>query len=101
MEDSSTITQPQKCAAFVLRSARTLRLSNMTTTSELSMNPHDTLNPIEIDWFAKGDTVRVTPRNAQRFEIQKDKVIQILQREKESERFRKQFSHLLTRSENG
>jgi hypothetical protein len=61
--------------------------------------PHSSsdINPVELDWFAEDEVVRVTPRNQQRFDIQKDRAIEILQRAKESGRFQQQFSLLLNR----
>ena len=34
---------------------------------------------VEIDWYAEEDRVEVTPRDQQRFELQKDRVIDLLQ----------------------
>lgn len=36
-------------------------------------------NAVELDWYDEGETVRVFPRDQQRFEIQKDKAIGALQ----------------------
>ncbi len=41
--------------------------------------PSEQIQGVEIDWFAEGDTVTVTPRDKMRFDIQKDRAIQILQ----------------------
>ena len=41
--------------------------------------------------------MRVTPRNQQRFDIQKNRAIEILQRAKEPDRFQQQFNLLLNR----
>jgi hypothetical protein len=42
-------------------------------------NVPEPIQGVEIDWFAEGDVVTVTPRDQKRFEIQKDRAIQILQ----------------------
>ena len=34
---------------------------------------------VELDWFSEGEVVRVCPRDQRRFEIHKDRAIQILQ----------------------
>ena len=55
------------------------------------------LQAVELDWYASDEKVRVTPRNQQRFDISKDRAIEILQvAEERRERFEKQFSLLLT-----
>jgi hypothetical protein len=58
---------------------------------------HEEISQVELDWYADKEVVHVTPRNPKRFEIQKDRAIQILQQERESERFGKQFGLLLDR----
>jgi len=50
---------------------------------------------LELDWYAEQDVVSVNPRDQRRFEIQKDRAIEILQKERERETFQKQFSLLL------
>lgn len=55
----------------------------------------DSIKTIELDWFEDNDVVRVTPRNQQRFEIQKDRAIEILQLASQAESFGRQFSLLL------
>ncbi len=57
----------------------------------------EAIKSVELDWYAEGDTVHVTPRNQKRFEIQKDRAIEILQREKDAELFQQQFALLLER----
>jgi hypothetical protein len=55
------------------------------------------IKSVELDWYAEDDVVHVTPRNQKRFEIQKDRAIEILQRAKDGERFQQQFGLLLDR----
>lgn len=57
----------------------------------------ETIKAVELDWFADDDVVHVTPRDQQRFEIQKDRAIEILQRAREADQFQQQFSLLLNR----
>lgn len=57
----------------------------------------ETIKPVELDWHAENDVIHVIPRNQKRFEIQKDRAIEILQRAKDAERFHQQFSLLLDR----
>ena len=57
----------------------------------------DAIRPVELDWYAEDDVVHVTPRNQKRFEIQKDRAIEILQRAKDGENFQRQFALLLDR----
>ena len=54
-------------------------------------------NAVELDWYCpKVETIRVTARNQQRFEIQKDKAIDVLRVAVDREQmFRKQFELLL------
>lgn len=63
------------------------------TTSTLPEAVHQ----VELDWFAEGDVVRVVPRNQKRFEIQKDRAIEILHRGRDVDRFNSQFALLLDR----
>lgn len=49
---------------------------------------------VELDWFADGDVVTVTPRNQKRFDIQKDRAIAILQI---ADKRGKQFEFLVER----
>jgi hypothetical protein len=62
-----------------------------------TLEAQDEIKVVELDWFADNDSVRVTPRNQQRFDIQKDKAIEILQRDKERDLFVQQFQLLLHR----
>ena len=56
------------------------------------------LQAIEIDWFGETEIVAITPRDQQRFEIQKDKVIDILRVATQQEGlFRKQINLLFSR----
>lgn len=55
------------------------------------------VNEVELDWYADGDVVRVIPRNQRRFEVQKDRAIEVLQRAGEADRFNQQFALLLDR----
>lgn len=55
------------------------------------------IKTVELDWFADNDVVSVTPRSQIRFNIQKDRAIEILQREKDAAQFGQQFSLLLER----
>lgn len=57
----------------------------------------DEIKSVELDWYAEDDVIHVTPRNAKRFAIQKDRAIEVLQRAKEGERFDRQFALLLDR----
>lgn len=57
----------------------------------------ESVKAVELDWFADDDVVRVTPRDQNRFDIQKDFAIDILQKARESEHFQKQFDLLLQR----
>jgi hypothetical protein len=52
-------------------------------------------NCITLDWFDETEVVEVNPRDKQRFDIQKDRAIQILQAAKEADRFQGQFGLLL------
>ena len=51
---------------------------------------------MQLDWFAEADQVEVTARDQQRFEIQKDRAIEVLRQAKNAERFGKQFDLLLS-----
>ena len=65
-----------------------------------TVEPHateDMQNLVELDWYADNDIVHVIPRNQKRFDIQKDRAIQILQRESNKDQFHQQFSLLLDR----
>lgn len=55
-----------------------------------------TANYVELDWYDDSEVIKVNPRDKQRFEVQKDRAIEILQAAKESERFEKQFDFLLS-----
>ena len=57
----------------------------------------DVIKCVELDWYADGEVVSVTPRDQQRFEIQKDRAIEILQRAKDGDAFQQQFLLLLQR----
>src|SRR4051794_2141347 len=57
----------------------------------------DAIKPVELDWYTEDDVIHVTPRNQKRFEIQKDRAIEILQRGKDGELFQQQFGLLLDR----
>jgi hypothetical protein len=46
---------------------------------ELTAGNQDADSAVLIDWYAEDDVVRVTPRNQQRFEVQKDHAIHVLQ----------------------
>lgn len=52
-------------------------------------------NCIELDWYDGEELVRVTPRNQERFQVQKDRAIEILQLVKDADRFDNQFALLL------
>lgn len=54
------------------------------------------LPSVELDWYAESEQVTVTPRSQRRFEISKDRAIEVLQVAEERRiRFDKQFSLLL------
>lgn len=57
---------------------------------------HEPIHTVELDWYSsdQNDTIVVTPRDRQRFEIQTDRAIRILQVAHEETLFHKQF-HLL------
>jgi hypothetical protein len=57
----------------------------------------DTVNQVELDWYDESDEVRVTPRDQVRFNIQKDRAIDILQQANKSDLVREQFTLLLSR----
>jgi len=57
-------------------------------------NVPEPIQGVEIDWFADGEVVTVTPRDQKRFEIQKDRAIQILQI---ADKQGKQFEFLVDR----
>jgi hypothetical protein len=42
----------------------------------------DPIKTVELDWYADDDIVRVTPRNQGRFDIQKDRAIEVLRQTK-------------------
>lgn len=48
-------------------------------------------NFVELDWYDKSEVVKVNPRDQQRFEIQKDRAIDILRAGKNAEQFQKQL----------
>lgn len=50
---------------------------------------------VELNWYTEDDTVKVTPRDFRRFEIQKHRAIEILQLASQEEAFNKQFPLLL------
>lgn len=52
-------------------------------------------NYVELDWYDESEIVQVNPRDQQRFEIQKDRAIEILRAEKNAERFQKQLMLLV------
>src|SRR5260221_7968170 len=54
-------------------------------------------NVVELDWYADNDTVTVTPRDQKRFDIQKDRAIEVLQAEGQAILFGKQLGLLLER----
>jgi len=60
-----------------------------------SLIPSQIENVVEIDWYAESDHVVVTPKNQQRFIIQKDAAIEALRQAKAAERFELQFDLLL------
>jgi hypothetical protein len=62
-----------------------------------TLDERDVIQAVEIDWFAEEAIVRVIPRDRQRFEIQKDKAIRVLQLAQEVEQFQLQFDLLLRR----
>jgi hypothetical protein len=74
------------------RIAKTRRMS--TTPATTFAQAFDTSTAVEIDWFADGDTVSVLPRDRQRFEIQKDVAIRVLEIAEHAE---KQLTLLLQR----
>jgi len=57
----------------------------------------EAIKSVELDWYTEDDVIHVTPRNQKRFEIQKDRAIEILQRAKDGEVFQRQFGLLLDR----
>jgi hypothetical protein len=57
----------------------------------------DSINRVELDWYADNDVIHVTPKNQRRFDIQKDIAIEVLQKAHESQRFGQQFGLLLDR----
>lgn len=57
----------------------------------------EAIKSVELDWYAEDNVVHVVPRNQKRFEIQKDRAIEILQRAKDAEIFQQQFALLLDR----
>lgn len=54
-----------------------------------------TANYVELDWYDESEVVQVRPRDKQRFELQKDRAIEVLRAAKEVDRFQKQFEFLL------
>jgi hypothetical protein len=52
-------------------------------------------NYVELDWYDENEVVEVRPRDKQRFEVQKDRAIEILRVAKEGDRFQTQFQFLL------
>ena len=56
-----------------------------------------TANYVELDWHDASEVVQVRPRDRQRFELQKDRAIEILQAAKKADRFQKQFEFLLNK----
>jgi len=62
-------------------------------TAELAAS----IRVVELDWFAENEYVRVTPRDQDRFEVQKDRAIDILRLAKQAEQFDLQFTLLLRR----
>lgn len=56
-----------------------------------------TANYVELDWYDASEVVQVRPRDRQRFELQKDRAIEVLQAAKEADRFQKQFELLLNK----
>ena len=61
----------------------------MTTT------PATAIQPVELDWYSEDETVRVIPRDQQRFEVQKDSAIEFLRVAHRSAQFEKQLALLL------
>ncbi|MGW8256752.1 MAG: hypothetical protein ACWGMZ_04630, partial [Thermoguttaceae bacterium] len=59
------------------------------------LDPYELANIVEIDWFDENDNIVVTPRNQERFSIQKDRAIEALRLAKHAERFALQFDLLL------
>ncbi len=62
------------------------------------LQSQELIRTVELDWFAcdQDDKVVVTPRDQQRFEIQMDVAIRILQMANEESLFQKQLRLLLT-----
>lgn len=56
-----------------------------------------TASYVELDWYDDSEVVQVRPRDRQRFELQKDRAIEILQAAKEADRFQKQLELLLNK----
>lgn len=52
---------------------------------------------VTIDWYADDHTVRVVGKSHKRFEIHKDRAIEVLQMAKDRELFEKQFDLLISR----
>lgn len=52
---------------------------------------------VRLDWYDEGDVVEVFPRDKQRFEVQKDRAIEVLRMAKQAEQFGLQFQLLLNR----
>jgi hypothetical protein len=46
--------------------------------TKLANSPQDGISFVELDWYADNETVVVTPRDQQRFDISKDRAIEIL-----------------------
>ncbi len=57
----------------------------------------DSMNQVELDWYADDKLVRAVPRDQARFDIQKDRAIGILRRVKEADLWGRQFNFLLSR----
>ena len=53
------------------------------------------LQPIEIDWYEEQEVVGVTPRDQQRFEVQKDNAINALRLARQADQAAKQLQLLL------
>ena len=83
--------------SFSLPGRRILRRRIKFRHQEMANDILEEIRPVELDWFADGDVVSVTPRNQERFEIQKDRAIQVLQMAREAEQFQRQFNLLLKR----
>ena len=56
-----------------------LKVAEIVKTEVATNNPETASNAIEVDWFGEAEIIEVNPRDQQRFQIQKDRAISLLQ----------------------